>query len=656
MLSIYSVVLCGIILYAKTSAFSECTFQNETLKNICDWSSWLPWDCTQCSMSAYSKAIRKRAICCEKDISKDTCLKNCGYNQTSDTEYGQCQSRCGVSHNQGTTERYANGSSVLFSFTTVLKMFSSGLQTTQYHSSDAVTSTTLTDMSSFRSISTYVSSSTETTTSSGSSKTSTIRTEDFTSLSPASNKAVASSEKQHKTSSLPHQTAIHQDPSSSNERTTEVTYHLPDSTDVVTTATVTDMSSSRSIFTSLGPSTETASSLNSPKAPTARRSEFTPLSPASIKAVFSSKQPRTSSLFHQTTILQDSASSNEKPAGVTEKLSTETTYKILGLSAFASYTSTHQTRYPVFHLRPKQTSHGVSIEEISTVSNHLNQFWQQSDKSRLGSSTTSYVSSKTFSTPRDSSVAKTNKDFTSSGQSTIQTATYKHSKQRTTFPVFHQSTLQVNCTSLSEGSTETASEEHSFANTHEKMTLQFTDTKGLSSNTPAFTLNAIIQSLSSVNTKDILSSTKSASESVVNIKYKLDSAYSTNKMLMTHKHDTTTSDEPPVPNTQNLLATGISSTLSHKFSTQRHTLGKRRSEHTDLPETSISPLYETTFSPTDTNINKQFQSSQEKVYSTEIDTAIPVWTEASSYGIIISHESNSIKNGNHIVFYTSCSF
>ena len=119
-------VLSYIICLAKVSEGAQCIFRNETLDKECDWSSWLPWSCSSCNGVPGSMAKRQRAICCADGISKDWCLRVCGYNQTDDVEYAVCSIKCKISHNSGpiTTDTTAES----FSFSTVLRVVSSFVQ------------------------------------------------------------------------------------------------------------------------------------------------------------------------------------------------------------------------------------------------------------------------------------------------------------------------------------------------------------------------------------------------------------------------------------------------------------------------------------------------------------------------------------------------
>ena len=322
MLAACKAVLIVTLFHVHSSESSDCTFRNERLKNICDLSSWLPWDCSQCNGLTDVKAFRKRAICFDKNVSKNICLKNCGYNQTADTEYDQCYSRCNVSRIQGTTEKHNRRSSVLYSATTVSNVFSSRLQTKMYHS-PASTSTLEGKPSSVSSFIT-LRPSTETTSLLDSFKSSSVRSEDVTSVSSVSTQAALSS-KHGSISPLFHETTEYQESESSNANTNDDIHHFSDSTNAFTT---TDMTSSKSISTSLSLSLETISSFGSSK-PSSEIRYFAPISSTTIK------EKRTSFGFQQTTMHQSlnsevhqtrmrmsSPSTNEMPTGVTEAVAT----------------------------------------------------------------------------------------------------------------------------------------------------------------------------------------------------------------------------------------------------------------------------------------------------------------------------------------------
>ena len=134
MLAAYNVVVVGILFHAHTSQSSECLFRNERLDHLCQFSNWLPWDCSQCFGMTGGKAIRKRAICCDKTVSKDVCLTTCGYNQTADTELDKCYSRCHASRTEGTTKTHSHLYNTSYSPTKVSYVFPSKSQTNVFRS------------------------------------------------------------------------------------------------------------------------------------------------------------------------------------------------------------------------------------------------------------------------------------------------------------------------------------------------------------------------------------------------------------------------------------------------------------------------------------------------------------------------------------------
>ena len=134
MLAAYNVVVVGILFHAQTSRSSECLFRNERLDHLCQFSNWLPWDCSQCFGMTGGKAIRKRAICCDKTVSKDLCLTTCGYNQTADTELDKCYSRCHASRTEGTTKTHSHRYNTSYSPTKVSYVFPSKSQTNVFRS------------------------------------------------------------------------------------------------------------------------------------------------------------------------------------------------------------------------------------------------------------------------------------------------------------------------------------------------------------------------------------------------------------------------------------------------------------------------------------------------------------------------------------------
>jgi len=81
-------------------SLEPCVFiaTHETI-HLCDFSSWLAWDCTKCPDNwpgNNRKADRKRAICCGDGWSNDveSCLKLCGKEEHSDTDIDFCVNVC----------------------------------------------------------------------------------------------------------------------------------------------------------------------------------------------------------------------------------------------------------------------------------------------------------------------------------------------------------------------------------------------------------------------------------------------------------------------------------------------------------------------------------------------------------------------------------
>ncbi|XP_052234125.1 uncharacterized protein LOC127846682 [Dreissena polymorpha] len=97
----YTVVIAVIFCIGLADGANHtCNFPltNETLNGVCTWSRWLPWNCSLCTpCESQPVAFRKRGICCNESypILSD-CLRQCGFNSTSDTEHGVC-SNCWTS-------------------------------------------------------------------------------------------------------------------------------------------------------------------------------------------------------------------------------------------------------------------------------------------------------------------------------------------------------------------------------------------------------------------------------------------------------------------------------------------------------------------------------------------------------------------------------
>jgi len=86
-------VQCGISL-------KPCVFvaTKETI-NLCEFSTWLAWDCTKCPDNwpgNTRKTDRKRAVCCGEGWSSDveSCLKLCEKEEHSDTDIDFCVNVC----------------------------------------------------------------------------------------------------------------------------------------------------------------------------------------------------------------------------------------------------------------------------------------------------------------------------------------------------------------------------------------------------------------------------------------------------------------------------------------------------------------------------------------------------------------------------------
>jgi hypothetical protein len=92
------IVIYLIPLICIDSVESLCTGvgpnRNENLQNTCDWSTWYPWNCSQCNRDHRSQQFRKRAICCDKDVDLQLCLTRCNFSATSDTQYANCSNQC----------------------------------------------------------------------------------------------------------------------------------------------------------------------------------------------------------------------------------------------------------------------------------------------------------------------------------------------------------------------------------------------------------------------------------------------------------------------------------------------------------------------------------------------------------------------------------
>lgn len=98
--SLFIVIGINLILFICTNSVeSLCTGigpnKDENLKNICDWSSWYPWNCSPCkSSNTNRRQFRKRAICCAEHVQLKSCLRNCNFSSTSDTQYANCSKKC----------------------------------------------------------------------------------------------------------------------------------------------------------------------------------------------------------------------------------------------------------------------------------------------------------------------------------------------------------------------------------------------------------------------------------------------------------------------------------------------------------------------------------------------------------------------------------
>jgi len=81
-------------------SLKPCFFDatNETI-NLCEFSSWLAWDCTKCPDNwpgNNRKTDRKRAVCCGEGWLNDveSCLKLCEKEEHSDTDIDLCVNVC----------------------------------------------------------------------------------------------------------------------------------------------------------------------------------------------------------------------------------------------------------------------------------------------------------------------------------------------------------------------------------------------------------------------------------------------------------------------------------------------------------------------------------------------------------------------------------
>ena len=96
----------GFIVNAKT-----CSLANGKTYDRCEWIGWtLPWNCTCCGNSMNYIVIRKRSLCCEKNVDINNCLNQCNYNRTSDTQVGSCQNACPSEFNKTNDSVHCNAS------------------------------------------------------------------------------------------------------------------------------------------------------------------------------------------------------------------------------------------------------------------------------------------------------------------------------------------------------------------------------------------------------------------------------------------------------------------------------------------------------------------------------------------------------------------
>jgi len=91
--------------------FGQCYFSHthENMK-ACEFSSWLPWDCTKCPDNwpdSLNTTVRKRAICCEQSWTGGTedCMKRCGRPLHTDTDADMCVNVCPLLHGPSTHAR-----------------------------------------------------------------------------------------------------------------------------------------------------------------------------------------------------------------------------------------------------------------------------------------------------------------------------------------------------------------------------------------------------------------------------------------------------------------------------------------------------------------------------------------------------------------------
>ena len=87
------------LVLSSSHVTGSCYFEptNQTLEHYCDWSDWLPWNCTRCGNNVRENSqltYRQRGICCKDNPTVKICMIGCGFNSSDDSQVGDCVTSC----------------------------------------------------------------------------------------------------------------------------------------------------------------------------------------------------------------------------------------------------------------------------------------------------------------------------------------------------------------------------------------------------------------------------------------------------------------------------------------------------------------------------------------------------------------------------------